>query len=199
MQRCRKTKILEPHRHSCRWGLLWTDRAPDRSGCSGSTPRVQLLSPHVEFLLVSRWAISTRFIACRCHTPVVTMSGRPPLFRGGGLSQGSPPELPRNSPGTPPALGLLSCRSVRYAAFVSGGGPGCRPRPGDGRSAPGGHLAGPCRRCADQRPPGSLTPAWQAWEVILNRRSWPSQMPDAAGPVSTLVDAAQPLLPGRGG
>ena len=38
--------------------------------------------------------------------------------------------------GASPALGLLPCRSVRYAAFVSGGCPGCRPRPWDGRSAP---------------------------------------------------------------
>ena len=45
--------------------------------------------------------------------------------------------LPRIPPGASPALGLPPCRSVRYAAFVSGGGPGCRPRPWDGRSAPG--------------------------------------------------------------
>ena len=38
--------------------------------------------------------------------------------------------------GASPALGLLPCRSVRYAAFMSGGCPGCRPRPWDGRSAP---------------------------------------------------------------
>ena len=37
--------------------------------------------------------------------------------------------LPRIPPGAPPALGLPPCRSVRYAAFVSGVGPGCRPRP----------------------------------------------------------------------
>src|SRR5215207_6697527 len=66
----------------------------------------------------------------------------------------------------------------------------------DGRH-PGHHLSGPCPRFADQRPPGSLTPAWQVWEVILNRWSWPSQMPCITEPVSTLVDAAKPLLSGR--
>src|SRR5829696_10283608 len=40
-------------------------------------------------------------------------------------------------PGASPALGLSPCQSVRYAAFVSGVGLGCRPRPWDGRSAPG--------------------------------------------------------------
>src|SRR5215211_4411689 len=123
----------------------------------------------------------------------------------GGCNDGRPANalhgwrcLPRIPPGASPALGLLPCRSVRYAAFVSGVGPGCRPRPWDGWSAPGA-ISLAVSTIADQRPPGSLTPAWQAWELILNRRSWPSQMPDAAGPVSTLVNAAQPLLPGRGG
>jgi len=61
-----------------------------------------------------------------------------------------------------------------------------------------GHPAG---RVHDCRPKTTGKPdaRMQAWEVILNRRSWPSQMPGTAGPVSTLVDAAQPLLPGRGG
>ena len=182
---------LEPHRHSCRWGLPWTDRAPDRSGCSGSTPRVQLLSPHVEFLLVSRWAISTRFIACRCHTPVVTMSGRPTLFAVVASPKDPPRELPRPW-GCCPAGAYGTRRSCLVLAPGADRGHGM-----DGRHP--GPSSWPCRRRADQRPPGSLTPAWQAWEVILNRRSWPSQLPDAAGPVSTLVDAAQPLLSGRGG
>jgi hypothetical protein len=57
--------------------------------------------------------------------------GRPAnALHGWWCLQGSPP-------GASPALGLSPCRSVRYAAFVSGVGPGCRPRPWDGRSASG--------------------------------------------------------------
>jgi hypothetical protein len=93
---------------------------------------------------------------------------------------------PKDPPsGTSPALGLLPCRSVRYAAFVSGGCPrvpteamgwtvGTRGTIYLGRvhDLPTKTRGKPDARMAHS---GRLVP---------KRRSWPSQMPGTAGPAS---------------
>src|SRR5512133_741001 len=129
MQRCRKTKALS-HTATAVAG-----------GCLG------LIGLQTDLAAQARRLVSTPLASCRVPSgePLGDLHQvhRVPLPHAccnderAAKRSSEVVASPKDPPGTPPALGLLPCRSVRYAAFVSGVGPGCRPRPWDGRSAPG--------------------------------------------------------------
>ena len=105
------------HRHSPRLGALPGLAGSDQCGCSDSVALVQLRLLELEVFSADLLSSDPPPEASpgAWDLAAVTMGGRPTLYME--------VESPRIPPGVSPALRLLPCRSVRYAAFVSGGWP----------------------------------------------------------------------------
>jgi hypothetical protein len=112
----------------------------------------------------------------------VTMSGRPTLFR----VVVSPKDPPR---GASPALGLLLCRSVRSAAFVSGVAPGADRGHGMDGWHPGHYLLGSVHDvlAKDHR---EAFARMALGSGLPKRRVLGRQLPGTAGWVHPVVTAA---------
>jgi hypothetical protein len=157
----------------CCWAGSCSNPAGRIEAPAGQAPRLPRAEP-------PQRCTTARLQRCRGPLkPAVTMRGRPTFFRGGGVSQGSPPGELLRPLGLLPAGAYGTRRSCLVFAPGADRGHGM-----DGRH-PGPSIWAVSTICRPKTT-GKPSPAWHSGRVFRNGGSWPSQMPGTARPVSIL-------------